>query len=429
MALRRFLVLAVSALTMAFLAACDPMPVAQKPDRPPAKATSIPAASADASAPASPSVGGQSPPSGSVAASYTFFPYAGLPVGDAHQGVADLGEKLLAFDTSSLSEVVGGEVVEQKALVAGLPVQDSYFRIVGIHGSWPDKAFLIGNFGQGDLPTHVVYQWNKSSWKRLLGPKTGEGLGDSPELYATYTVFGPWSNGTLLAAKGQYLRAVTLAGKAPVPDLAGLTLPSGLPASPCQNLMAFAALATGHAFASSTRCDAEGANPRAVVMAWAPGSPKPTRELPLPAEKSVGAVEVATMAAASERAVFAGGSLDEKGYLAAFDGSAWARINLPGTKAVARVSVASGTVWLVADGAVFVGRPHRDETGALREVSSLTPGSGDPGAFARVALPKGYETAGFVDIIARSSGEVLLVGGSGLVSTRRPTRGLFAPQP
>jgi hypothetical protein len=371
----------------------------------------------------------QQPPSGSVAASYGFFPYAALPVGDAYQGVADLGEKLLAFDTNTVSEVVGGEVVEQKALVAGLPVQDTYFRIVGIHGSWPDKAFLIGNFGQGDLPTHVVYQWNKSSWKRLFGPKTGEGLGDSPDIYATYTVFGPWSNGTLLAAKGQSLRGLALAGKAPIPDFGGLTLPSGMLASPCQKLMAFATLASGHAFASNTRCDAAGANPRSVVKVWAPGASKPTRELPLPTDTVGSVVEVAAMAATSERAVFAAGSLDEKGYLAAFDGSLWTRIELPGTKAVARLSASSDTLWLVADGAIFVGRPRHDESGALRDVASLTPGTGHPGAFARVTVPKGYETAEFVDVVVRGSGEVLLVGGSGLVSTRRPTRGPFAPMP
>lgn len=391
------------------VASSAPAPVASSAPSAPASAASPPAASAaDASA----------PPPGSLAADYTFRVLAPTDAvhepeptqGEDQAGVADLGDKLLAYRGQQLWEVVGGALAPRKELLAGLPVRPEgreEMNIVGLYGTWPSRAFLVANVHGGDCATHAVYRWERARWQRVTGPGTAAGLGDHPGLCATYTDVGPWKDGALLASNnGAGKPEVFPRGGAPF-DLAGLRKTPHLATRRCDTLFALTSTASGHAFAAGLRCAKDGAL-QAIAARWAPGAAgarRPTDEQPLPVPPGTKELTILSMYAASEREVYAAGTADEHGYLAVFDGAAWRTIDVPGAREITKVR--GRPVWLVADGRVYVSRLRRDAAGAWSDQG-----------FAAVALPAGVGPAGFFDVVARASGEVLLVGGPGIVVGR-----------
>ena len=330
--------------------------------------------------------------------------------GEDQAGVADLGDKLLAYRGQQLWELAGGALAERNELLAGLPVRPEgreEMNIVGLYGSWPARAFLVTNVHGGNCATHAVYRWERTRWQRVVGPGTAAGLGDHPGLCKTFTDVSPWRDGALLASNNAAGKPeVFPRGPAPF-DLAGLKKAPHFAEHRCDTLFALTSTASGHAFATGLRCAADGAL-RATALRWAPGAKKTTDEQALPVPTGAKELTILSMYAASEREVYAAGTADERGYLAVFDGAAWRMIDVPGARAITKVR--GRPVWLVADGAVYVSELRRDPRGPSGAWSERT--------FAPIALPRDVPPTSFFDVLTRASGEVLLVGGPGILSGR-----------
>ncbi len=260
---------------------------------------------------------------------------------------------------------------------AGMAIDD-----VDFGGRFPEDAWISesSSFGRGGTDVNVAH-WESGAWKKVPNQ---EG-----KLLWYYAAFGPWKDGRTIA-----LRLYSIPDQGPdegawepLQALLAKTKPRfEVPGQKVDGLPAFADGASPITFASLSSGDAlaivtvgKDATAKTQVQRWtAGGDAKGVLESLPDLSVELGSPVVSFVSASS---AWIGGSVDDKPYLAHFDGKTWTKKDTTMKGAVTSIAEApDGTVWAVT-------APESLESGKSA-LGGLWKKAADVQSFEPIALPK-----------------------------------------